>query len=77
MIGREREVLRLVAAGLTDRAIGGRLFISHRTVERHVANLLTKLGAGRRTELVAIAFRSGLPEHETPTPPGSWGTMQP
>ena len=57
---REAEVLRLVAEGLTDRAIGGRLFISHRTVERHVSNLLAKLGAERRSELVATAIREGL-----------------
>lgn len=57
---RERDVLALVAEGLTDRAIGGRLFISHRTVERHVSNLLAKLGAGRRSELTAIAHRDGL-----------------
>ncbi len=57
---REREVLGLVAEGLTDRAVGGRLFISHRTVERHVSNLLAKLGADRRSELVATAHREGL-----------------
>jgi DNA-binding NarL/FixJ family response regulator len=57
---REAEVLRLVADGLTDRAIGGRLFISHRTVERHVSNLLSKLEADRRSELVATAHREGL-----------------
>jgi DNA-binding CsgD family transcriptional regulator len=57
---RELEVLELVAEGLTDRAIGTRLFISHRTVERHVSNLLAKLGATRRAELVATALQKGL-----------------
>jgi len=57
---RERDVLALVADGLTDRAIGSRLFISHRTVERHVSSLLAKLDAGRRSELTAIAHRLGL-----------------
>jgi DNA-binding CsgD family transcriptional regulator/tetratricopeptide (TPR) repeat protein len=57
---RELEVLGLVAEGLTDRSIGGRLFISHRTVERHVSNLLAKLGAARRSELVAAAHREGM-----------------
>jgi DNA-binding CsgD family transcriptional regulator/tetratricopeptide (TPR) repeat protein len=61
---REREVLSLVADGLTDRAIGGRLFISHRTVERHVSNLLAKLGVDRRSELVATAHREGLLEDQ-------------
>jgi ATP/maltotriose-dependent transcriptional regulator MalT len=62
LTSRELEVLGLVADGLTDRAIGGRLFISHRTVERHVSNLLSKLGADRRSELVATAHREGLLE---------------
>jgi ATP/maltotriose-dependent transcriptional regulator MalT len=63
---REAEVLRLVAEGLTDRAIGGRLYISHRTVERHVSNLLAKLAAGRRSELVATAHRVGLLGDDAP-----------
>ncbi len=57
---REGEVLALVANGLTDRLIGEQLFISHRTVERHVSNLLAKLGAKRRSELTAMAHRLGL-----------------
>ncbi len=57
---RELDVLGLVAEGLTDRAIGARLYISHRTVERHVSNLLAKLDAGRRSELVATAHRERL-----------------
>ncbi len=60
LTGRELEVLTLVAEGLTDRSIGSRLFISHRTVERHVSNLLAKLAADRRSELVATAHREGL-----------------
>ena len=60
LTSREAEVLRLVADGLSDREIGARLFISHRTVERHVSNLLSKLGAARRAELVATALREGL-----------------
>ncbi len=61
---REREVLALVAEGLSDREIGTRLFISHRTVERHVSSLLAKLNASRRTELTAVAHR-----HDLVTPP--------
>ena len=60
LTAREVEVLRLLADGLSDREIGTRLFISHRTVERHVSNLLSKLGAARRAELVATALREGL-----------------
>ena len=60
LTSREREVLAHVAEGLTDRAIGTRLFISHRTVERHVSSLLAKLNAERRAELIATAHREGL-----------------
>lgn len=47
---REREILRLVAAGLTNREIARRLFLSSRTVDMHVRNLLGKLGCRTRTE---------------------------
>lgn len=60
---REREVLVLVAEGQTDRQIGETLFISHRTVERHVSNVLAKLGASTRTEASAIAGRERLLLH--------------
>jgi DNA-binding NarL/FixJ family response regulator len=46
---RELEVLRLVATGLTNREVAGRLTIAVRTVDRHVANILTKLGVPSRT----------------------------
>lgn len=55
---REREVLQRVAEGRTDRQIGEELFISHRTAERHVANILAKLGAATRSEATAIAHRA-------------------
>jgi DNA-binding CsgD family transcriptional regulator len=57
---REVEVLRLVAAGNTNRAIATELFLSERTVERHVSNILTKLGAGSRTAAAAYAFEHGI-----------------
>jgi ATP/maltotriose-dependent transcriptional regulator MalT len=57
---RERDVVALVAQGRTDRQIGQELFISHRTVERHVSNILAKLDAGTRAEIAAIAHREGL-----------------
>jgi DNA-binding NarL/FixJ family response regulator len=57
---REIEVLRRVAAGDTNRAIAGRLSISERTVERHVSNLLRKLGVPNRSAATAWAFKHGI-----------------
>ena len=52
---REREILRAVEEGLTSREIGERLFLSVRTVEWHRARLMTKLGASKRSDLIALA----------------------
>jgi non-specific serine/threonine protein kinase len=57
---REREVLRLVAQGRTNREIANTLFITHRTATTHVANILGKLGVDSRTEATAWAVREGL-----------------
>ncbi len=57
---RESEVLRLVAAGKTNRAIATELFISEKTVARHVSNIFTKLGLSSRAEATAYAFKHGL-----------------
>ena len=57
---REVEVLTLVAAGKTNKAIALELFISEKTVGRHVSNILAKLGLASRTEATAYAFRRGL-----------------
>jgi pimeloyl-ACP methyl ester carboxylesterase/DNA-binding CsgD family transcriptional regulator len=57
---REREVLALVAQGLSDREIAEQLVLSHHTVHRHVANIRRKLGRGTRTAAVAEAARLGL-----------------
>jgi DNA-binding CsgD family transcriptional regulator len=48
---READVLALLADGLTSREIGARLFISARTVDKHVERLLAKTGRSRRAEL--------------------------
>ncbi len=57
---RELEVLRLLAAGRSDREIAGELFISHRTVHRHVASVYTKLGVGSRAAAGRVARGAGL-----------------
>jgi DNA-binding CsgD family transcriptional regulator len=56
---READVLRLVAEGLTNKEIGERLFLSPRTVEKHVERLLAKTGAQNRSQLVSRAARLG------------------
>ena len=63
---REREVLRLVVAGKSDREIGAGLFISPRTVGGHVTNLLAKLGVDSRTAAASLAVRQGFDEARTP-----------
>ena len=57
---REREVLVLLADGLSNAAIGQRLVVSVHTVRNHVANLANKLGAHSRLEVLSIAMRRGL-----------------
>ncbi len=57
---REREVLRLLARGLSNREIGTELFITPKTASVHVSNILGKLGAASRTEAAAIAHREAL-----------------
>ncbi|RSM91914.1 helix-turn-helix transcriptional regulator [Kibdelosporangium aridum] len=57
---REIDVLRLVAAGMSDQEIAQRLTLSAHTVHRHVANIRTKLGLPSRTAAAAHAARSGL-----------------
>jgi len=57
---REAEVLRLVAAGLTNRAIATALTISERTVDRHVSNIFIKLDVSTRAAATAFAYEHGL-----------------
>jgi DNA-binding CsgD family transcriptional regulator len=57
---REAEVIRLVAAGRSNREIGEALSISLNTVDRHVSNILTKIGASNRAEAASFAVRHGL-----------------
>jgi DNA-binding CsgD family transcriptional regulator len=57
---REVQVLALVAAGKSNRAIATELFLSEKTVERHLSNIFTKLGVGSRTAAAAYAFEHGI-----------------
>jgi len=57
---REREILSLVAEGLSNDEIAGRLFLSPLTTKTHVSRILTKLEARDRAQLVVIAYESGL-----------------
>ncbi len=57
---REAELLRLVAAGRTNRAIAAELFVSEKTVERHLSNVFRKLGVSSRAAATAQALRLGL-----------------
>lgn len=57
---REQEVLALVAQGLSNKEVAGRLFLSEHTVKRHLANILTRLGLPSRAAAAAYAVRHGL-----------------
>lgn len=57
---RETEVLGLLAQGLNNREIAGLMWLSDRTVERHITSLYRKIGVGRRSEATAFALRHGL-----------------
>lgn len=63
---RENEILRLVASGLTSREIACQLFISPRTVEKHRAALMHKIGVNHMAGLMAYAFNHGF--SDTPKP---------
>jgi len=57
---REREVMSLVAAALSNDEIASKLFLSPLTAKTHVSRILTKLGARDRAQLVVLAYESGL-----------------
>ncbi len=57
---REREVLRLLADGMSNKSIGQTLYISESTVKFHIRNIIRKLGVSKRTDAVYIASKRGL-----------------
>lgn len=57
---REKEVVALVAGGLTNQEIADRLFISTNTAKTHVSRAMVKLGVHDRAQLVVLAYQSGL-----------------
>lgn len=71
LTNRERDVLRLVAAGRTNRQIAEELFISPKTASVHVSNILAKLGVSGRGEAAAVAHRLRLFPPEAPAVPSA------
>jgi DNA-binding NarL/FixJ family response regulator len=68
LTAREREVLTLIAEGLTGKAIAEQLGLSPNTVERHRTNIMNKLGLHNRAELVRFAIRERLIDSDPPSP---------
>ena len=62
LTAREREILILVADGLTNATIGKQLWVTEQTVKFHLSNIYRKLGVGNRTEATRYAYRNGLIE---------------
>lgn len=60
LTNREEEVLRLIASGFTNKEIGEKLFISHRTVDTHRTNLMKKLDVNNLAGLVSYAIKHGF-----------------
>ncbi|UFR06265.1 response regulator transcription factor [Streptomyces sp. Go40/10] len=58
LTAREREILALIGEGLTNREIGGRLYLAEKTVKNHISRLLAKLGVERRVQAAVIATQA-------------------
>jgi DNA-binding NarL/FixJ family response regulator len=60
LTAREAQVLRLLATGKTNKALAAELFLSEKTVARHVSNIFAKLGVSSRAAATAYAYEHGL-----------------
>jgi len=65
---REREVLTLLAQGLSNADVAGQLFISEATVKTHLAHVMTKLGVREKAQAVIAAYQTGLVQPQAPRP---------
>jgi len=60
LTGRETEILKFIAEGFSNKEIGSKLFISHRTVDTHRTNLMKKLNVGNIAGLISYAIKNGI-----------------
>jgi len=68
---REREILGLIGAGLTNRQIGKRLYLSEKTIKNHISRLLAKLGVERRIQAAVLATQAASASGAGPGPHGT------